>query len=260
VLASRPVVGDRWTAGDAALIDEAQALVAGPPRTYGHVIVDEAQDLSPMQLRMIARRAPSGSITVLGDVAQATGLWPHTKWEEVLAHLPGRGEARVEELTIGYRVPKPILELAGRLLPLIAPDLKAPIAIREGAEPEFVQVPEGGMIRALLKEMEGAQSRRGTLGVVVPERLLDDLLVAARGQRIEVDAADWGRGRKITVLTPRQAKGLEFDHVVVAESSEIAWDASDGYRQLYVSLTRSTQTLRVLHTREPPSELAVAWT
>ncbi|HYT81675.1 MAG TPA: hypothetical protein VEQ37_20965 [Actinomycetota bacterium] len=81
---SPSVVGERWTAGDAALIDEAQALIAGPPRTYGHVIVDEAQDLTPMQLRMIARRAPSGSITVLGDVAQATGLWPHTRWEEVL--------------------------------------------------------------------------------------------------------------------------------------------------------------------------------
>jgi len=258
VLASRPVAGERWTASDAALIDEAQALIAGPPRTYGHVIVDEAQDLSPMQLRMIARRAPSGSITVLGDVAQATGLWPHTRWEEVLAHLSGGREARVEELTIGYRVPKPILDLAARLLPLIAPDLKAPLAIREGAEPEFVQVPEGGMLRALLREMEDAQTRRGTLGVIVPEMLLDDLLVGTRGQRIEVDAADWGRGRKITVLTPKQAKGLEFDHVVVAEPAEIAGDGSDGYGRLYVSLTRATRTLQVLHARGLPTELDLA--
>lgn len=252
---SSGVVGERWTASDAALIDEAQALIAGPPRTYGHVIVDEAQDLSPLQLRMIARRAPSGSITVLGDVAQATGPWPHTRWEEVQAHLPGGERARLEELTIGYRVPKPILDLAAKLLPLIAPDLKAPVAVREGAEPEFVRVPDGGMVRALLKEMEEAQSRRGTLGVIVPEGMLDDLLVAARGQRIEVDAADWGRGRKITVLTPRQAKGLEFDHVVVAEPAEIAGDDSDGHRQLYVSLTRSTQTLKILHPRSLPAEL-----
>ncbi len=211
-----------------------------------------------MQLRMIARRAPGGSITVLGDVAQATGLWPHTRWEEVLAHLPGGGEARVEELTIGYRVPKPILELAAKLLPLIAPDLKAPLAIREGAAPEFVKVPKGGMIRALLKEMEEAQSRRGTLGAIVPEVILDDLLVAARGQRIEVDAADWGRGRKITVLSPRQAKGLEFDHVVVAEPAEIGGDGGDGHRQLYVSLTRSTQTLKILNARDLPVGMAAA--
>jgi len=174
----------------------------------------------------------------------------------VLAHLPGGGEARIEELTIGYRVPKPILELAARLLPLIAPDLKAPMAIREGAAPEFVRVPEGGMVRALLKEMEEDQSRRGTLGVIVPEGMLDNLLVAARGQRIEVDAADWGRGRKITVLTPRQAKGLEFDHVVVAEPAEIAGQTRDGHRKLYVSLTRSTQTLTILHGRALPPELS----
>ncbi len=136
-------------------------------------------------------------------------------------------------------MPKPILELAAKLLPLIAPDLKAPLAIREGAAPEFVKVPKGGMIRALLKEMEEAQSRRGTLGAIVPEVILDDLLVAARGQRIEVDAADWGRGRKITVLSPRQAKGLEFDHVVVAEPAEIGGDGGDG--RLPLGLNRSWQ-------------------
>jgi superfamily I DNA/RNA helicase len=143
---------------------------------------------------------------------------------------------------------------------LIAPDLKAPLAIREGAAPEFVRVPEGGMVRALLKEMEEAQTRWGTLGVIVPERMMDELLVAARGQRIAVDAADWGRGRKITVLTPRQAKGLEFDHVVVAEPSEIAEGGKDGYRQLYVSLTRSTQTLTTFHARNLPADLEVAVT
>lgn len=109
------------------------------------------------------------------------------------------------------------------------------------------------MVRALLKEMEEAQSRRGTLGVIVPEGMLDDMLVAARGQRIEVDAADWGRGRKITVLTPRQAKGLEFDHVLVAEPAEIAESGNAGHRQVYVSLTRSTQTLTILHARDLPA-------
>lgn len=259
VLSSRGWAGDGWSAADATLIDEAQSLITGTPRTYGHVIVDEAQDYSPMQLRMIARRAPSGSLTVLGDVAQATGLWPHSRWEEVLAHLPGGVAAgRVEELTIGYRVPRQILELAGRLLPLIAPDLRAPEAIRDGAAPEFVRVEPDALVRALLREMELTMSRRGTLGVIVPGRILDDLLVRARVNGLEVDAADWGRGRKITVLSPRHAKGLEFDHVVVAEPEEIAKSGPDGYRQLYVALTRSTQTLKVVHGGELPEALAAA--
>jgi DNA helicase IV len=255
VLSSRGWAAEGWSTADAALIDEAQALIAGTPRTYGHVIVDEAQDYSPMQLRMIARRAPSGSITVLGDVAQATGLWPHTTWEEVLAHLPGGDRARVEELTIGYRVPRQILDQAGRLLPVIAPDLKAPMAVREGEAPEFVRLELDTLVRALLKEMEQSMSRRGTVGVIVPALMLDELLVRARVNGLEVDAADWGRGRKITVLTPRHAKGLEFDHVVVAEPSEIVASGPDGYRQLYVSLTRSTQTLKVLHSGELPAAL-----
>jgi DNA helicase IV len=246
---------DRWSVGDAALIDEAQALLVGTSRTYGHVIVDEAQDLSPMQLRMIARRAPSGSITILGDVAQATGLWPHTSWDEVLAQLPGGAAARVEALGIGYRVPKEILDLAGRLLPRIAPDLTPPVAIREGSPPEFLRVSEGALFRALMNEMQGAMSERGTLGVILPEAMLGEALVQARANRIEVDAADWGRGRKITLLAPRQAKGLEFDHVVLAEPADIAADPRDGYRQLYVALTRSTQTLKIVHTKDLPLEL-----
>jgi DNA helicase IV len=241
--------------GDAALIDEAQALIAGSARTYGHVIVDEAQDLSPMQLRMIARRAPSGSLTLLGDVAQATGLWPHAAWGEVLEHLPRGAEARVESLTVGYRVPKPILDLASRLLPRIAPDLEPAMAIRDGEPPAFVRVPEGTVMRALLREMEESRSRRGTLGVIVPEAMLGDVLVQTRANRIEVDAADHGRGRTITVLVPRQAKGLEFDHVVVAEPGAVVSSGPDGYRQLYVALTRATQTMRIVYAGRLPGEL-----
>jgi len=247
-----------WSVGDAAMVDEAQSQIAGTQRTYSHVIVDEAQDLSPMQLRMIARRAPSGSITVLGDVAQATGLWPHTNWDEVLAHLPGGSNARIESLGIGYRVPKEILELAGRLLPLIAPDLTPPLAIRAGQAPEFVRVTEGSLVRLLVRDMEEAMTRQGSLGVIVPDGLLDEVLVHARANRIEVDAADWGRGRKTTVLTPRQAKGLEFDHVVVVEPAGIVTGAPDGYRRLYVALTRATQTMKILHSAELPEQLAVA--
>ena len=101
-------------------------------------------------------------------------------------------------------------------------------------------------------------ARRGSLGVIVPDGMLDDLLVRARVNGLEVDAADWGRGRKITVLKPRHAKGLEFDHVVVVEPADIVAGGSDGYRRLYVALTRATQTLKVIHSGELPGPLSSA--
>jgi hypothetical protein len=109
-----------------------------------------------------------------------------------LAHLPGGREARVEELTIGYRVQRQSLELANRLLPSIAPDLRAPEAIREGEEPWFEAVPADTVARAIVREMEQSTSRRETLGVISPPRMLDDLLVRARANNLEVDAVDWG--------------------------------------------------------------------
>jgi DNA helicase IV len=111
-----------WSEGDVALFDEARALLATPPHVFGHVIVDEAQDLTPMQLRMIARRAAEGSLTILGDVAQATGAVLYRRWDEVLPHLPAGEEAVVEELRHAYRVPREIMDLALPLLDEIAPD------------------------------------------------------------------------------------------------------------------------------------------
>src|SRR5581483_5735316 len=117
------------------LLDEARSLLAEPPRAYGHVIVDEAQDLTPMQLRMVARRARAGAMTVLGDVAQATGPVRYADWGAVLPHLPRGGEAAVEELRHAYRVPREIMEVALPLLDTIAPNVAPPLSYRGGAPP-----------------------------------------------------------------------------------------------------------------------------
>jgi hypothetical protein len=128
----------RWTEADIALLDEADSILQGATERWGHVIVDEAQDLTPMELRMVSRRALRGSMTIAGDIAQATGPCHYDRWEDVTAHLIGVSNPRMEELTQGYRVAGQVMEFAARLLPEIAPGSSAPVAHRPGAaDPEF---------------------------------------------------------------------------------------------------------------------------
>jgi DNA helicase IV len=234
--------GPGWSDADVPLVDEARALLAEPPRTYGHVIVDEAQDLTPMQLRMVARRARDGSLTILGDVAQATGAVSYTSWSDVLPQLPRGGEAEVEELRHAYRVPREIMELALPLLDTIAPDVEPPTSYRTGAAPPRVRrVAEAELLAEAYREAAALAQRDGLLAVIVPDELLGD-----------VREGDLWNG--VPLLPPRQAKGLEFDHVVVVEPALIA--AHDqGLRELYVALTRPTKTLVVVHARPLPAEL-----
>jgi DNA helicase IV len=225
--------GPGWSDGDVGLLDEARAALVGLPHAYGHVIVDEAQDLTPMQLRMVARRAREGAFTMLGDVAQATGPTRYSSWADVLPHLPRSEEAKVEELRHAYRVPREIMDLALPLLDEIAPDVAPPIAYRTGAAAPVVRRVEEK--RLLVEALQAAASAPdGLPAVIVPENL----------------AADVPSGELVPVLTPRDAKGLEFDHVVVVEPAMIP------SRELYVALTRPTKTLVVLHARDLPRSLA----
>ncbi|MFL5927076.1 MAG: HelD family protein [Gaiellaceae bacterium] len=229
--------GAGWSDGDIPLLDEARTILDAPPRAYGHVIVDEAQDLTPMQLRMIARRARDGALTILGDVAQATGAVRYSGWDEVLPHLPRGDEATVEELRHAYRVPREIMELALPLLDTIAPGVAPPISYRTGAAaPTVRRVEEEHLLAEAYHEAARLAEAEGLLAVIVPEELVD-----------EVPADDLWNG--VPVLTPRQAKGLEFDHVVVVEPALVE------LRELYVALSRPTKTLVVVHARDLPSEL-----
>ncbi len=233
--------GPGWSSADVPLLDEARALLAEPPRTFGHVIVDEAQDLTPMQLRMVARRA-RGGLTILGDVAQATGAVPYRSWSDVLPRLPGGGDADVEELRHAYRVPREIMELALPLLDTIAPGTEPPISYRTGATPPRVRrVAANELLAEAYREAAVLARLDGLLAVIVPDELLDDAA-----------ADDLWDG--VPLLEPRRAKGLEFDHVVVVEPALIAAH-EQGLRELYVALTRPTKTLVVVHSRPLPPEL-----
>jgi DNA helicase IV len=236
--------GEGWSDGDVALLDEARSLLDAPPHAYGHVIVDEAQDLTPMQLRMIARRSTDGSVTLLGDVAQATGAIQYRRWEELLPHLSHGGEAVVEELRHAYRVPREIMDVALPLLDTIAPDVAPPISYRTGASPPVIRhVEEEHLLAAAFDEAATLGEQGGLLAVIAPEELA-----------AEAPVGDLWDG--IPLLTPREAKGLEFDHVVVVEPALIAAHAQ-GLRELYVALTRPTKTLVVVHARALPAALGL---
>ena len=242
-----------WSEADVPLLDEARSLLVEAPRRFGHVIVDEAQDMTPMQLRMIGRRAHDGSLTVLGDIAQATGPLAYTRWSEVLPFVPRGGEAAVEELKHAYRVPREIMELALPLLERIAPDVEPPLAYRTGAEPPRLRrTDEASLLADAFHEAATLAAEEGLLAVIVPAELLEH----AQGEleRLPHESAYDGG---IPLLTPRQAKGLEFDHVVVVEPAAIA-DAEQGLRELYVALTRPTKSLVVVHARPLPPELSAS--
>ena len=235
-----------WSAADLPLLDEARSILRGGEVRYGHVIVDEAQDLTPMQLRMIARRT-TGSFTILGDVAQATGPVPYAAWEEVLGQLPGGGSAVIEELRHAYRVPREIMALALPLLAHIAPNTEPPVAYRSGGHrPRFVRA-ENPLARAL-DEAAALAEEEGLLAVIAPSSL--------RGGQ---DAGSLFDDSRVSVLTAREAKGMEFDHVIVVEPAQIVEEAAEdqGLRELYVALTRPTTSLVVVHDRPLPRELGL---
>ena len=236
--------GPGWSDGDVALLDEAHALVGQPPPTFGHVVVDEAQDLTPMQLRMVGRRAREGALTVLGDVAQATGAVTYSSWRDVLPFLPGGSDADVEELRHAYRVPREIMDFSLPLLDVIAPGIERPVAYRTGADPPLVRrVAEDALLREAYHEASRLAREEGLVALIVADELVEPAL--------QEENAFEG----VPLLTAREAKGLEFDHVIVVEPALVAARAQ-GLRHLYVALTRPTKTLVVVHARPLPAPLS----
>jgi DNA helicase IV len=243
--------GRGWSEADLSLLDEARALLDGPDPARGHLIVDEAQDLTPMQLRMLARRS-SGAVTMLGDIAQSSGPISYSGWDEVVRCLAPKVPPAVEELRLAYRVPAEVMELALPLLPLIAPDVAPPIAYRAGDEPpRFVRIEPDRLVAAAVREAGREALRDGRTGLIAPAAILDEIEPLLPHPETAFDELS----SPIQALTPRAAKGLEFDRVVLVEPAAIAAGGVEGLRALYVALTRATKTLVVVHAEALPSEL-----
>ncbi|MEU8804254.1 AAA family ATPase [Spirillospora sp. NPDC048819] len=244
----------RWTAADRALLDELHDLIERTA-SLGHLIVDEAQDLSAMQLRALGRRCGTGSATVLGDLAQGTTAWSARSWKEVLAHLGQDGD--VTELTLGFRVPGTVLDYAARLLPHVAPGLDRPRSLRPGAGALGVRrVPD--LTAAVVEAARAALARPGSTGLIVPDAEAAAYAAALEDAGLEhtVLGPDAGGDARLLVVPAALAKGLEYDHVIVAEPAAIAAAETRGLARLYVVLTRAVTSLTVLHRADLPAELA----
>lgn len=250
---SRELRDEPWTVADIALLDEAQFALAADQKRYGYVIVDEAQDLTPMQLRVIARRSAHGRMTLVGDLAQATGAWRYRSWDELLAQLPASASSRVAELMLGYRVPSQVMELASRLVTRIADNLQIPRAIRLGPEdPHTIRAEEEELLEHVEAEVWRHADSERSIGVIAPRRVLPALHATLRNAGLPAGevGAD-GLSERVTLLTAEESKGLEFDHVIVVDPAGIV-TAEEDWAKLYVALTRTTQTLSIVHSTEEP--------
>nr|WP_232107626.1 AAA family ATPase [Streptomyces gossypiisoli] len=242
-----------WSVEDMLLLDEVAGLIERP-EGYGHVVVDEAQDLSPMQCRAIARRSAFGSITVLGDLAQATAPWSARTWQEQLTHL-GKAQATVVPLTTGFRVPAAVMELANRLVGALGVDVPPARSLRHDGELTVSAVDD--LASATVSAVRAALDREGSVAVIAAEDAVAATSAALRRAGIETATAEEvGTAARVTVLPATVVKGLEYDHVVVVEPASIVESEPRGLHRLYVVVTRAVSRLDVLHARPLPEPLA----
>jgi DNA helicase IV len=272
----RSIAAARWSLADVILIDEVADLLQRTP-SRGHVIIDEAQDLSAMMLRAVGRRASTSSVTVLGDLAQATTPWATRSWRESLTHL-GHPNAAIEELVAGFRVPGAVIDFAARLLPHIAPTLKPPHSVRRHrGELDVRSI--GRIGEKLVEAVTQTMRNEGTVGVIVADAAVPGVRKVLEREQLDYDllgedpqifdaradlrkaAVDVTQALKPILVPASLAKGLEFDHVVLVEPAEIVAGEPDqvtGLRRLYVCLTRAVTSLVVVHAAELPAALAAA--
>ncbi|WP_329077981.1 HelD family protein [Streptomyces niveus] len=259
----RSVKTAKWASADAVLIDEANDLVS---RTHslGHVVLDEAQDLSPMQYRAVGRRCSTGSATVLGDLAQGTTPWATASWAEALEHL-GKPDAAVEELTAGFRVPREVIAYASRLLPTISPGLTEVASVREAPGSLEVRPVEAGALEtAVVGACVESLRHEGSIGLIAADARIPALSAALAAADLPhlAPGEETTAVSRLTLVPASLAKGLEYDYVVLDEPSAVVSGEPDertGLRRLYVALTRAVSGLTVIHASPLPDQLDTAW-
>ena len=245
----------KFSAADLILLDEAAGLLEREP-SFGHIVVDEAQDLSPMQARAIARRSEHGSITLLGDLAQGTAPWATVDWRDTLGWV-GKPGAAVVPLTVGFRVPEKVLRLANRLLPALSVNVPEAVSLRHDGDLAIVPVDSPSEVdAATLVEVTAALEHEGSVAVIAADAAVARLRGHLAAARIEAATPDDVNAEaRVTVVPATVAKGLEYDHVIVVEPADIVAAEPRGLNRLYVVLTRAVSRLYVLHAKPLPRPL-----
>ncbi|WP_405800040.1 AAA family ATPase [Streptomyces halstedii] len=240
----------RWSAADLVLLDELAGLIERPAG-YEHIVIDEAQDLSPMECRAIARRSPFGSLTVLGDLAQGTTPWAARSWPDLLRHL-GKRDAGVTALTTGFRLPAAVAELANRLL--LRLDVEVPLSrsLRRGGEAAVTRA--GDLAAATVAAVREALGQEGSVAVIAADSRTSALGEALAAAGVPASGPDTP-GARVTVVPASVAKGLEYDHVVVVEPAAVVRAEERGLHRLYVVLTRAVSRLHIVHHEPLPDPL-----
>jgi DNA helicase IV len=262
----------QWADSDAAMLDEVLAVIGPRPRRngridetdevrlYGHIIIDEVQDLTPMQLRMATRRSLGGAMTVVGDLAQATGAFAPNDWSDLLQYLPNKRKPQVIGLSVGYRIPAQIMEIADRVMAVAAPSLRAPQSVREGEfSPDVVQsATAASMLDDVVQHAQLLLTAVGTgnVAVVCPDDMTDTVCAALAAANVKHGRANTtALDSQLTVVPVGVVKGLELDGVLVVEPAAIVAAQTHGLRALYVALTRSTQRLTIVHHQPLPAAM-----
>ncbi|MEU4605675.1 AAA family ATPase [Kribbella sp. NPDC023972] len=250
----------KWSGADTILLDELDDLIERRTGSLGHLVLDEAQDLSAMQLRALGRRCRTGSATVLGDLAQATTPWAAGSWDRVLDHLE-KGDGVVAELDRGFRVPDQIIDFAAKLLPQIAPTLGVPRGVRTVADAlSIIQTDEPSLPDELVAACRSALAGEGSVAVIAADEQVADLRDALAAAGLEPallgEAEDTMDTARLVCVPATLAKGLEFDAVVVAEPARIVAAEPRGLHRLYVVLTRAVSRLQIVHAAPLPTALS----
>ncbi len=248
----------KWSVADIVLLDELADLIDRTP-SLSHVMVDEAQDLSPMQCRALGRRCVTGSLTVLGDLAQGTSAWAIDDWPTVLTHL-GKPDTRLAVLDRGFRVPAQIIEYAARLLPAIAPGLAVPTSVRQATGAlQIIATTAETLPEAIVRECRQRLADEGSIGLIAADADIAGLAEQVRAAGLDTallgQDEDALESARLVCVPASLAKGLEFDAVVVAEPSHIVAAEPRGLHRLYVVLTRAVSALHIVHAEALPPAL-----
>lgn len=246
------LASEKWSDSDVALLDDAEFRIKGTSGRYDHIVIDEAQDLSPMQLRSLRRRSNNGRYTVVGDIAQSTGPWARDTWDDVIGGLEKRAPVVRTQLDYGYRVPQQIYDVAAKLLPAIAPGLDPLRIVRQAPEEPVFILDDGDhdLADEAIEAIQDHAVKGRFIGVIVTPEHKGRLASELTSRGINFSDADQGRlGSSVNLISATEAKGLEFDAVVVVEPAAIAEMGDRGMRLLYIALTRATKFLTVVHAR-----------